>query len=789
MADPVQEYLRREGMGRIDERVSLGGRLTVPDAGACDAELVRTPRGVFLVGATEARRGVLHDLRSGVELRPGRMRDTLRFQGQSFTIPLGGASRVRQLVALARHPRGSELLLDHTAFVEDADEVTRGALQDLLATDEIVLGLLLTDLILAVESEVLGQALDSPARLLLTNQRTALFCLTDVGDVRIDALDPATLRVAEERGRVAVTTAAFRFRSTRHNADPFRALTRALSLSGGERELEVARQGFLGRIDRKSDLSAMNLLSRLAARGDRRAGLLLSAVAIELGTRVPDLPDLGGDEPSPDDVAGLWRDFELSPETGVALVQRLRTRGAAAHALALHRVVHERLRELRDDPFHVAEADAALAEHLIAAGERSAARRLLEERLSQLPRDVENELLPPSHADLTAGSAAHHRVRLLELLAQTTSDSDSSAAIALAVLEPLVVARIDALTAVAEGELANRAARVRAVLGAGGVVASEGAIPPRPRRIADADLEGVLRHPVARAGSDILGRLQAMLAAVPVPDRGLLRDYVEPLTDRAHPAAATALRRAAALLGVPGVEGYISRGRKAVGVRSYEGAVPFVLLGGRHLDPSDAFHLTPPELCFALATEVAHLRYGHSRVTSSEVWAGALGKGKEGLDMALGMLPLLRGVRLIQQVTRVTDQVPLAAIRKTVKGAVALRRGLIEHTGKSSGDTGPDGLSTLNEQLVAAHRLMQLTADRAGLVACQDPAAALRAMLLIRTDSSPLLERIQRDGLDPVLATRDDHGVLVHQDLAIRAAQLLSFYLSDDYLRLLKAED
>jgi hypothetical protein len=161
-----------------------------------------------------------------------------------------------------------------------------------------------------------------------------------------------------------------------------------------------------------------------------------------------------------------------------------------------------------------------------------------------------------------------------------------------------------------------------------------------------------------------------------------------------------------------------------------------------------------------------------------------LGKSKEGLDMALGMLPLFRGVKMLQQVTRVTDQVPFGAIRRTVRGGVALRKGLIEPKPKRRRNEPTEGLSALNEQLVAAHRLMQLTADRAGLVACGDPVSAIRAMLLVRSDLHALLEQVLRDGLDPVLATRDDHGVLVHQDIAIRASQLLSFYLSEDYAKL-----
>jgi hypothetical protein len=59
--------------------------------------------------------------------------------------------------------------------------------------------------------------------------------------------------------------------------------------------------------------------------------------------------------------------------------------------------------------------------------------------------------------------------------------------------------------------------------------------------------------------------------------------------------------------------------------------------------------------------------------------------------------------------------------------------------------------------------------------------AALRALLLIRHDYTELLSAASSEGLATVLSRRDDDGRVTHQELAIRVAALLSFYLSDDY--------
>jgi hypothetical protein len=197
--------------------------------------------------------------------------------------------------------------------------------------------------------------------------------------------------------------------------------------------------------------------------------------------------------------------------------------------------------------------------------------------------------------------------------------------------------------------------------------------------------------------------------------------------------------------------------------------------------------MTPSELAFALGAEVAHLRFGHSRVTSDEVWAGALEKGKQGLDLALGVLPLLRGLRVARQVHQVVQRVPMDALQRTLSGARKIRRGVAKKLGPRHADRPAprsEMLSALNEEVVAAHRVMQLTADRAGLLLCGDPCAALRAIMLTRSDYQEELAVAEREGIDVVLARRTIDGKMVHQDLAVRVAALLSFYLSDDWVRL-----
>jgi hypothetical protein len=461
-------------------------------------------------------------------------------------------------------------------------------------------------------------------------------------------------------------------------------------------------------------------------------------------------------------------------------------------AYGLHVKLHANPDPTERGPFDRARADIALAEHQLSLEKAKLARDLLERRLGEMPSEAVEELLPPSDADLTRGAGGQSlTIRMHELLARARGEAERPDARALAVLarlQPLVLTRLRSLSQAATGDLAARAELTIQMLEPRGLDA-DGAVTEERSEIVELgrySIEQVLCHPLVREGGALLGRLQALLAAVPSPDRGVLRDYCESLALERHPHAASALRDAARAFGLPDVHAYVSRGNKSVGLRAYEGTPPFVLIGVRHLEGDPEFTMTRGELYYVIGAEVAHLRYGHARVTSSEVWAGALSKSKQGLDFALGVLPMLKGWRFADKISRAFSKIPLNAARRVLDGAGGfsgrVRSGLMIVPSPRPINEGV--LSRINEELVAAHRVMQLTADRAGLLLAGDLRSAVRGLLLLRRDHRQLLLEAERDGLDAVLARRDPGGTIEHQDLAIRVAALIAFYLSDDYEKL-----
>jgi len=271
-----------------------------------------------------------------------------------------------------------------------------------------------------------------------------------------------------------------------------------------------------------------------------------------------------------------------------------------------------------------------------------------------------------------------------------------------------------------------------------------------------------------------------LIALAPSPDQVALNDYCEALDPMAHPEASRALAAARVAFALPSLGAYVSRGKKSVGLRGYEGETPYILLGKFHLDAASPYFMSEAELYFAIGAEALHLKLGQTRVTSNDVWAGAVAHTKGGMELLLSLLPLVKGIPLGAGVSRVLERIPEPALRRALDALIHFE----QHRPKAPPSPGHDNaLSLVNENLLAAHRLMQMSADRAGLVLCRDLHAALRGLLLTRPDYRDLLEEIAKNNLIDVLVSATKNEAM-QGDLLVRVAALLDFYVSNDYLTL-----
>jgi hypothetical protein len=392
------------------------------------------------------------------------------------------------------------------------------------------------------------------------------------------------------------------------------------------------------------------------------------------------------------------------------------------------------------------------------------------------------------------GVGPERRIELFELsfdIAPAASAARRRAALELTQLDPMSREPFERLAQVTSGPLAERARECLGVLEASALERAEPRDNPArhaPHPLEASVLENQIQHPLLRGGTPLSLLIPNAIATRDKPDAKMLREYCERIVG-AESAASRALAHATEAFGVPGVEAYISRGARAVGVRALEADPPFILLGGQHLDPASPHYLSYLELCFALGVEVLHLRLGHTRVSPGDVWLGALDKSRQGVELLLGVLPLLSGWRLAgHAVARGPSPLDSPLLRRIGGVAGSLHRPLTDSLlGKLRRGPTRTELTLANEELLVAQRLMQLSADRAGLLLADSLRAAVRAILLTRAEYAPLLRPEPEAPLLASLERRARAGSAAFADLSVRIGALTAFYVSEDYATLRSA--
>ena len=754
-----------------------------------------------------------------------------------------GRARLRRGFGVGQGPAGVEIPLGHPRaaetselpdgegawawvepFVDVRTELEREWLRRWLDEDERVLAFRRSDELHHFDSPVFGP-LDSPKLLVITERRQQLVAISAAGELWSQLLPPQPLVFETAAvGRSSVRSEGLRLRLRLGDEPLFAALASWPGAEGAGRLRLVARALWLRGGGGRDATRVAAILDQIAAEDplarlarvllvDPRGAALEGQLALPSADRIEalvqgELPDpillslrelvAGAEAGSGEALLVWWREWELGIELGEVLVEHLCELGPRGLELALP--LHERLRalwqaKLHDDPEDAALIDFVLVEHLLALGRAEQALELLRGRRERLPNEELQDLLPPT----PERGGQQIRVELYELAAAAhgkLGDGHLSALAELARLQPLVRARIDALLAGFEASEASEASEgaelrpglrlrvqrvselledefggVRGALEAAGdgeSTSSELALAEHRVRALDAERLELQRHPAARVDG-ALGRLQGALAKVVVPDCSVLKSYCERANLARTPALARAMADATMILGLGGVEVFVSRGDKSVGMRAYEGDTSFLLIGGDHLDPSSDAFLAEGPLRFAIAAELAHLRYAHSRVTGNEVWAGTLDLGLTGLGMLIVVAPVLKGLKAPAK--HLLDKVGAPAVDRWRKRLA--RRD-------------PHSLANDNSRVIAAYRAMQLSADRAGLVACGDPRDAIRAMFAVHPAYLALWPLVASHGLRAAVtkSVQSEDERLRLEDLAVRVAALLSFYLSDDYAEL-----
>jgi hypothetical protein len=476
------------------------------------------------------------------------------------------------------------------------------------------------------------------------------------------------------------------------------------------------------------------------------------------------------------------------------LIKAVENAVQANNILPFYRFVRENFFKKNSEVLNTIIFDISFSKHLIKCGLGKEAKKILTKCLEKLPDETIMDLLPPKELDLTGNFAGQIiKVSVLEILSGLETEKEAIAIkCQIARLQPLVDERLDKIITVSDQKIAAKGKELKQLMLPGNMGISN--IPNTKIKYKQLEknlIEKNLRHPASRKNGSF-SNFQKWIASAKVPDLTMLKSYTEKLSAQKHPELNDVVTDIKFALNIENVEVYISHGDKSVGITSYESVPQFLIVGGDHLIKESPNYLNINELRFAVAVEMAHLYFKHARITSSDIWKGAFEKSYFIVDSLLSIFPAvgmfsksLQGIARLNQISsflQKTEKIGKATSRS--RDILKSSEQLVDvYKSKFIDDKNKDETKM---EFLATSRIMQLTAHRCALVFTKDLKSAIRAMFLVSPKYYTELPVVEKYGLKEYLLKKNENETYSHQELAIRLADLFSFYLSEEYENVLK---
>lgn len=427
--------------------------------------------------------------------------------------------------------------------------------------------------------------------------------------------------------------------------------------------------------------------------------------------------------------------------------------------------------------------DIKFAEFLLRCHKNRKSKKILQDLLKHLPDETISDLLPPDNLDLTSDKSGQLlKATIFDLLAKAKDKEDATEEIQKTILlQPLNLKRLDKLSAVKQDVLRKQADTAKNILTGNGLFADDNPVCRTDYKMPDENvLRKHLQHPsVLKKGS--FYNIGKWISEIKTDDYSSVRKYSEKISPETYNTLFAVLKNTANVFGFKDIEFYITKGDRNDEIIGYEGSPPFVILGDKYLNKNSELYMNLSELLFTATSEIAHIFFKHTKLTSKDIWRGLIEKGIFVADAALAVIPVagflaktLKNVPKLNLLTKIFQGTANSIIGGKSAYDAALR--LTEYYGKK-GKTKKEN----QKSLLAASRLMQYTADRAGLLVCGNLASAVRAVLLTEKFDNNPLDEIKNTSLKEFLLKQNSDGTFKYQKTALRIANLYSFWFSEDY--------
>lgn len=458
--------------------------------------------------------------------------------------------------------------------------------------------------------------------------------------------------------------------------------------------------------------------------------------------------------------------------------------------LPLYENIRSEFKKKNKDLINQTLFDINYSEFLIKTGHKRKAGRILKKLLKNLPDETISDLLPARTLDLTGNKSGQLlKLSIFDLLAAAKGNEDSVKEIQkTAQLQPLNFERLNNLANSKDKKLKKKASDIIKILNKDGL--SEDEIPDfytNFPNLPEEIIDNTLRHPaILKKGS--FYSVQKWLSKIKTDDYTAVKNYSEKITIENYKNIFELLENIRQIFNIAKVEYFVSKGDRSNGIIGYNGNPPFLIIGNKHLDENSELYLNMNELQFIVASEVAHIYFKHSKITSKDVWRGVAEKGSFLLDALLAIVPAAGIIgKSVQNVPKLNG---LTKIIRTSNQVVSNGKNVYDTALKVTDyylkkfKTGSK--NETEQKLLAASRLMQFTADRSGLAVSGNLKSAVRAIFLTGKYYYELFEDAKNTSLKELILKENNDGSFKNQEAALRLANLFSFYISDEFHQIRK---
>jgi len=425
------------------------------------------------------------------------------------------------------------------------------------------------------------------------------------------------------------------------------------------------------------------------------------------------------------------------------------------------------------------------AEFLISCGKNRKAGRILKQLLKNLPNETISEILPPQNLDITSNKSGQLlKIKILDLITKSKGkDKAEQEILQSAILQPLNINTLNKLKDVKSEEIKEKANEIISLLSNEGLNNKEKEVPVKKYKPLSSELiENNFRHPATLKNGSFYS-IQKWISKIKEVDYSSIKEYAEKIEATSYPKLNEIFYNLKQIFKLENVEFYISRGKKSHEIIGYEGKPSFVLIGYKHLDKNSDLFLNFKELQFAVSVELAHIYFKHSKISANDVWRGVADKGYVLLDAVLGVIPVaglasksIRSANKLNGLTKILNN--SISVGKNIYGAA----NKVSEFYKNKFISNPK--TQKKQKLLVASRLMQYTADRAGLAISGDLKTAVRTTFLTGKYNYAFFDDATKTSLNKFILQTNEDGTYKNQEIALRIAHLISFYLSDEYTKI-----